>query len=158
MAVWDGPLTRGNPVISVMVVGKAREDNRNARRWQIVPWPVIVRCSVPVPIIRTVPVSGLEKELETDIRREICVTAWNRVDSGRCRHYDCGKTRNPYSYPYMKIYITGYAFSRQQKTSRTQKKQTYGNYEKLFAHVSLLYYVIHEFKIRKTCEGLMKKL
>jgi hypothetical protein len=47
----------------------------------------------------------VEEELETDIRREIGVTAGNRVDSRRFRYYNCRWQWKPY--PNMKIYITG---------------------------------------------------
>src|SRR4030042_6430326 len=107
MAVRNESLSRGNPVISVIVIGRARKDNRNARRWQVVPRPVIVSCPVPVSIIRTVPVPRVEKELEPGIGCEIGITTGYRIDGRRCSYCDCRKRRNPYTYPNIKIYITG---------------------------------------------------
>jgi len=115
-----------------------------------------VRGSVPISIIRTVPESGLEEELEPDIWREIGITAWNRVDGRRCRYNDCRRQWKPYSD--VKTYITGKAFSRQQKANHAEKKQAYGNYENLLFHVNLLYLVVHKFMIQGTCEWPMKKL
>jgi hypothetical protein len=46
----------------------------------------------------------MEEELETGIRREIGVTAGNRVDSRRFRYDNCRRQRKPY--PDMKIYVT----------------------------------------------------
>jgi len=101
MAVRDESLTRGN---SVIVMGKTGKADGNSCWLQVIPRAVVVRGSVPISIIRTVPVSGLEEELKPDIWREIGITAWNRVDGRRCRYNDCRRQWKPYSD--MKIYIT----------------------------------------------------
>jgi hypothetical protein len=101
MSVRDVSLSRMN---SVVVVGKVSKDVRNVWRRQVVPRSVVVSCSVPVSIVRTVPVPGVQEEIETDIRCEIGITTGNQVDSRRCRYYNRRRRWNTDSN--MKIYIS----------------------------------------------------